>query len=442
MNASADLTALWETVLPLLKEELTPTAVNTWFNDVTPVALEGSRFVITTPADFKADLIRNRYLPTLKKALFELFAADMDVVVLGPEELKKYNANNSSPNQNVLMGSEEYTFDRFVVGSSNRFAYNAAEAVAHAPGKSYNPLFLYGDSGLGKTHLLYAIYHTIRDQHPDYQIIYVKGDEFTNELTTAIGNKSTDAFRQKYRDKDLLLVDDIQFIAGKDSTQEEFFNTFNNLYEAGKQIVLTSDRPPSDMPKLEDRLRTRFECGLMADIQPPDYETRCAIIRNKAVLLGLTMPNDIIEYIAQNITANVRALEGTINRLMAYRDLMGNEVNDENASRAIRELIRSKDEFAPSPDLIVEMTAKYYDIDSKQLMGSSRKANVVLARQVSMYIMRTMTGQSLPEIGKYFGQHHTTVMHSVEKIEQMQQENRELSHAIKDIKANINSRSY
>ncbi|MCC8099279.1 MAG: chromosomal replication initiator protein DnaA [Clostridiales bacterium] len=442
MNTSADLAALWETVLPLLKEELTPTAVNTWFNDVTPVALEGNRFVITTPADFKADLIRTRYLPTLKKALFELFAADMDVVVLGPEELKKYNANNSSPNQNVLMGSEEYTFDRFVVGSSNRFAYNAAEAVAHAPGKSYNPLFLYGDSGLGKTHLLYAIYHTIRDQHPDYQIIYVKGDEFTNELTTAIGNKSTDAFRQKYRDKDLLLVDDIQFIAGKDSTQEEFFNTFNNLYEAGKQIVLTSDRPPSDMPKLEDRLRTRFECGLMADIQPPDYETRCAIIRNKAVLLGLTMPNDIIEYIAQNITANVRALEGTINRLMAYRDLMGNEVNDENASRAIRELIRSKDEFAPSPDLIVEMTAKYYDIDSKQLMGSSRKANVVLARQVSMYIMRTMTGQSLPEIGKYFNQHHTTVMHSVEKIEQMQQENRELSHAIKDIKANINSRSY
>ncbi|MCD8126734.1 MAG: chromosomal replication initiator protein DnaA [Clostridiales bacterium] len=442
MNTSADLASLWETVLPLLKEELTPTAVNTWFNDVTPVALEGNRFVITTPADFKADLIRNRYLPTLKKALFELFAADMDVVVLGPEELKKYNANNSSPNQNVLMGSEEYTFDRFVVGSSNRFAYNAAEAVAHAPSKSYNPLFLYGDSGLGKTHLLYAIYHTIRDQHPDYQIIYVKGDEFTNELTTAIGNKSTDAFRQKYRDKDLLLVDDIQFIAGKDSTQEEFFNTFNNLYEAGKQIVLTSDRPPSDMPKLEDRLRTRFECGLMADIQPPDYETRCAIIRNKAVLLGLTMPNDIIEYIAQNITANVRALEGTINRLMAYRDLMGNEVNDENASRAIRELIRSKDEFAPSPDLIVEMTAKYYDIDYKQLMGSSRKANVVLARQVSMYIMRTMTGQSLPEIGKYFGQHHTTVMHSVEKIEQMQQENRELSHAIKDIKANINSRSY
>ncbi|MCD8367834.1 MAG: chromosomal replication initiator protein DnaA [Clostridiales bacterium] len=442
MNTSADLAALWETVLPLLKEELTPTAVNTWFNDVKPVALEGNRFVITTPADFKADLIRTRYLPTLKKALFELFASDMDVVVLGPEELKQYTANNSSANENVLMGSEEYTFDRFVVGSSNRFAYNAAEAVAHAPGKSYNPLFLYGDSGLGKTHLLYAIYHTIRGQHPDYQIIYVKGDEFTNELTTAIGNKSTDAFRQKYRDKDLLLVDDIQFIAGKDSTQEEFFNTFNNLYEAGKQIVLTSDRPPSDMPKLEDRLRTRFECGLMADIQPPDYETRCAIIRNKAVLLGLTMPNDIIEYIAQNITANVRALEGTINRLMAYRDLMGNEVNDENASRAIRELIRSKDEFAPSLDLIVEMTAKYYDIDPKQLMGSSRKANVVLARQVSMYIMRTMTGQSLPEIGKYFNQHHTTVMHSVDKIEQMQQENRELSHAIKDIKANINSRSY
>jgi chromosomal replication initiator protein len=259
---------------------------------------------------------------------------------------------------------------------------------------------------------------------------------------TAIGNNSTEAFRLKYRDKDLLLVDDIQFIAGKNSTQEEFFNTFNNMYEAGKQIVLTSDRPPSDMPKLEDRLRTRFECGLMADIQPPDYETRCAIIRNKAILLGLNMPSSVIEYIAQNITANVRQLEGTINRLLAYRDLEGNDVDGDGATRAIRELIRAKDEFTPSLDLIVEMTAKYYDLDSKQIMGSSRKANIVMARQISMYIMRTMTGQSLPEIGKFFNQHHTTVMHSVEKIEQLQQEDRELSHAIKDIKANINSRTY
>jgi chromosomal replication initiator protein len=442
MTKSSDLKALWDTVLPLLTDDLTKVAVDTWFKEVEPVELDGNRFVITTPSEFKANMIRTRYLPSLKKVLFELFATDIDVTILNADELKKFQSETDTSNQNVLMGSEEYTFDRFVVGSSNRFAYNAAKAVAHAPGKSYNPLFLYGESGLGKTHLLYAIYHAICSQHPDYQIIYVKGDEFTNELMTAIGNNSTEAFRLKYRDKDLLLVDDIQFIAGKNSTQEEFFNTFNNLYEAGKQIVLTSDRPPSDMPKLEDRLRTRFECGLMADIQPPDYETRCAIIRNKAILLGLNMPSSVIEYIAQNITANVRQLEGTINRLLAYRDLEGNDVDGDGATRAIRELIRAKDEFTPSLDLIVEMTAKYYDLDSKQIMGSSRKANIVMARQISMYIMRTMTGQSLPEIGKFFNQHHTTVMHSVEKIEQLQQEDRELSHAIKDIKANINSRTY
>ena len=338
------------------------------------------------------------------------------------------------------MGSEEYTFDRFIVGSSNRFAYNAALAVAEDPGKSYNPLFLYGESGLGKTHLLYSIYHTIKEHHPDYQIIYIKGDEFTNELSEAIRLRKTDAFRQKYRDKDLLLVDDIHFIAGKEQTQEEFFNTFNNLYEAGRQIVLTSDRPPSDMLRLEDRLRTRFEWGLMADIQPPDYETRCAIIKNKSILLGLNLPLDIIEYIAQNITANVRQLEGTIKKLMAYRDLMGNEINDENASRAIRELIRTKDEFVPSPDVIVEETAKFYDLDPKTIMGQSRKADIVLARQVSMYIIRSITNLSLPEVGKFFGQHHTTVMHSVEKIEKTLGSNGELKEVIRDIKANVNDR--
>jgi len=314
--------------------------------------------------------------------------------------------------------------------------------VSDAPGRSYNPLFLYGESGLGKTHLLYAIYHAIRQSHPEYEIIYVKGDEFTNELNEAIRLNSTDAFRQKYRDKDLLLVDDIQFIAGKDATQEEFFNTFNNLHEAGRQIVLTSDRPPSEMNRLEDRLRTRFEWGLMADIQPPDYETRCAIIKDKALLLGLNMPPDIIEYIAHNITSNVRQLEGSLKKLMAYRDLLGSNVDDVTAGRAIRELIRATDELTPSADVILEETAKFYDLDSKVLLGSSRKANIVLARQVSMYIVRSMTSMSLPEMGKFYGMHHTTVMHSVEKIETALKTDKGLADIIKDIKANINSRTY
>ena len=441
MNSANEI---WLSITPVLQENFTDIAFKTWFGEVEPLDFQMDKLVLSCPSDFKSKMINERFRSNIMDILKDLFSADIDVVVLGPEEAKSYQSDASeqepAANQNILMGSEEYTFDRFIVGSSNRFAYNAAVAVAEDPGKSYNPLFLYGESGLGKTHLLYSIYHTIKKKHPDYQIIYIKGDEFTNELSEAIRLRNTDAFRQKYRDKDLLLVDDIHFIAGKEQTQEEFFNTFNNLYEAGKQIVLTSDRPPSDMLRLEDRLRTRFEWGLMADIQPPDYETRCAIIKNKSILLGLNLPSDIIEYIAQNITANVRQLEGTIKKLMAYRDLMGNEINDENASRAIRELIRTKDEFVPSPDVIVEETAKFYDLDPKTIMGQSRKADIVLARQVSMYIIRSITNLSLPEVGKFFGQHHTTVMHSVEKIEKTLSTNGELKEVIRDIKANVNDR--
>lgn len=439
MNTAADI---WSSVLPLLKTELTDTAVNTWFSGVRALEMEGNRLVITHQEAFKANIIRTRYLDLLKKALYELFTADIDVMVLTPDEAEKYRGRTPAENANILMGSDEYTFDRFVVGNSNKFAYNAARAVADAPGKSYNPLFLYGESGLGKTHLLYAIFHAIQRSHPGYEIIYIKGDEFTNELNEAIRLHSTDAFRQKYRDKDLLLVDDIQFIAGKDATQEEFFNTFNNLYEAGKQIVLTSDRPPSEMNRLEDRLRTRFEWGLMADIQPPDYETRCAIIKDKSILLGLNMPPDIIEYIAHNITSNVRQLEGSLKKLMAYRDLLGDDLDDITASRAIRELIQATDELTPSAEVILDETAKFYGLEAKVLLGSSRKANIVLARQVSMFIIRSMTNMSLPEMGKFYGMHHTTVMHSVEKIETSLKTDKGLSDIIKDIKANINSRTY
>lgn len=438
MNSSADI---WSSVVTLLEQELTPTAVSTWFGDAQAVDLKEDQLVICVPTQFKRDIITSRYLPQLKKVLYNLFAADLDVVIFTQEEAEKYRASGPK-NENILIGNEEFTFDHFVVGSSNQFAYNAALHVAGHPGQSYNPLFIYGESGLGKTHLLYAIYHTIHREHPEYNIIFIKGDEFSNELQEAIRTKTTDAFRQKYRDKDLLLVDDIQFIAGKEQTQEEFFNTFNNLYEAGHQIVLTSDRPPSEMARLEKRLQTRFEWGLLADIQPPDYETRCAIIKNKAILLGLELPSDVIEYIAQNITANVRQMEGTIKRLLAYRDLMGQKVNDENAGRAIQALIHSRDEYIPSPEIIIEETAKYYSMDPKVILGNSRMREIVLARQVSIYLIRSITNLSLPEIGKVFGQHHTTVMHSLEKMEKLMKEDRELSEITRDIKSNINSRGY
>lgn len=439
MNSANEI---WASIMPLLEAELTATAVSTWFGDAKAIELNEDQLVITVPAQFKKDIISRRYLPQLKKVLYDLFAANIDVLVLTEDELEKYQKSDKR-NENVLIGNEQFTFDHFVVGSCNQFAYNAAMCVAEKPGSSYNPLFIYGESGQGKTHLLYAIYHSIHREHPDYNIIFVKGDQFSNELQEAIRTKTTDQFRQRYRDKDLLLVDDIQFIAGKESTQEEFFNTFNNLYEAGHQIVLTSDRPPSDMSRLETRLKTRFEWGLMADIQPPDYETRCAIIKNKAIMLGLhNLPSDIIEYIARNITDNVRSLEGGLKKLMAYRDLMGQDINGENASRAIQALIHSKDEYAPSPEVIIEETAKYYSMDPATITGSSRVKEIVLARQVSIYLIRSITSLSLPEIGKVFKQHHTTVMHSLEKVEKRMKEDRELSEIIRDIRSNINSRSY
>ena len=435
MNSVNDI---WEEIIKILSKQLTPTAISTWFSDCTPVEIDDCKLVLHTTTDFKRSIITSRFGDTIKSALSDLFSCDFDILVLAGDEIKDFSIKKKA--ENSLPEMEGYTFDRFIVGNSNRFAHAAAVAVAEKPGIIYNPLFIYGNSGLGKTHLLLAIGQEIHEKDPSKKIAYLKGDEFTIQLVRSIKDGTAEEFRTKYRNVDLFLVDDIQFIAGKEQTQEEFFNTFNNLYEAGKQIVLTSDRPPSDMLRLEDRLRTRFEWGLMADIQPPDYETRCAIIKNKSILLGLNLPSDIIEYIAQNITANVRQLEGTIKRLMAYRDLMDSEINDENASRAIRELIRNKDEFVPSPEVIVEETAKFYDLDPKTIMGESRKANIVLARQVSMYIIRSITNQSLPEVGKFFGQHHTTVMHSVEKIEKMLSTDRELKEVIRDIKANVNDR--
>ena len=438
MNSAADI---WRSAVKLLEQELTPAAVNLWFAGVESVALEGDRLILSAPTDYKKNLILSRYLPSVKKVLNDIFAAEIDVVILAGEELDKYRSGAVHRNDNTLIGSDEFTFEHFVVGSSNQFAYNAATHVASNPGSSYNPLFIYGESGLGKTHLLYAIYHQIHRDHPDFQTIFIKGDEFTNELNEAIRTKTTDAFRQKYRDKDLLLVDDIQFIAGKEQTQEEFFNTFNNLYEAGHQIVLTSDRPPSEMSRLENRLQTRFEWGLLADITPPDYETRCAIIKNKAILLGLEMPPVAIEYIAQHMTANVRQIEGTVKRLLAYRDLMGEDINNENVGRAIRELIHAPDDCVPSPEIIVEETAKYYTMEPRQILGTSRTKDVVQARQVAIYLIRSITNLSLPEIGKVFGKDHTTIMHSLSKIETQIKTNRDLTEIIRDIKSNINSRS-
>ena len=304
-----------------------------------------------------------------------------------------------------------YTFDNFIVGNSNKFAHAAAISVAENPGKNYNPLFIYGNSGLGKTHLLWAIGHSIRERFPEKKISYIKGDDFTNEMVKSIKEGKTEEFRNKHRNVDLFLVDDIQFIAGKQSTQIEFFHTFNYIYEAGHQIVITSDRPPMEMSLLDDRLRTRFEGGLMADIAPPDLETRMAIARNKASRLGLFLPDDIIEYIASTITANVRQLEGVIKRLTAYKEILNSDITKASVDRAIEDVI------------------------------NNRSKNTAMARQISMYLMRQLTNLSLNDIGKELGRNHTTALSSIRKIEDLMRSDPDMTGVIRDITSNITTSS-
>ena len=435
MNPAADI---WAKVLALMQNEMTTTTINTWFDDTTAVELEGDRFVLYSPTPFKRDIIASRYLPAIQNALRELFSAEFQVTVLTEGELDRYQ----QPKKNDLIpGTEEYTFERFVVGSSNKFAHAAARAVADNPGHSYNPLYIYGESGLGKTHLLYAIANSIHQNKPGLSVVYVKGDTFTNELIQAIREGRNQEFRDKYRSADIFLMDDVQFIAGRDSTQEEMFHTFNTLYELKKQIVFTSDRPPKEMLRLEDRLKTRFEWGLLADIQPPDYETRMAIIKNKAIRMGVELPEFLLQLIAENITANVRQIEGTLNKILAYRDLLDDQVNEETVSRAIRDMLKKSNDFAPTPSIIVGYICSYFHVDEETLRGQSRSRDVVAARQIAMYLIRRMTSMSLNDIGKEFGDRdHSTILHSLDKVESTMRSDPAFAEKVKEITTNINSK--
>ncbi|MBQ5583631.1 MAG: chromosomal replication initiator protein DnaA [Ruminiclostridium sp.] len=436
MNSAAEI---WERVLTLMEQTMTKTTITTWFSDAEAVALEESRFILYIPTDFKKEIVVSRYLPDIQKALYDLFSANLDVVVLGQGEREKYVRRDSA--SRFLPGTEDYTFERFVVGNSNKFAHAAAQAVADRPAESYNPLFIYGESGLGKTHLLYAIAHTIHREHPDYRIVYIRGDAFTNELIRAIREGKNQEFRDKYRSADVFLMDDVQFIAGRDSTQEEMFHTFNSLYEEKKQIVFTSDRPPKEMLRLEDRLKTRFEWGLLADIQPPDYETRVAIIKNKAIRMGVELPEEVLTYVAENITANVRQIEGTVNKILAYRDLMGSNVDANAVTRAVRDMFKDTTDILPTAEVIIEEVGKFYSIEDSDLRGQSRTKETSLARQIAMYLIRNMTKLSLKEIGKEFSNRdHTTVLHAIERIEDFCKSKPEIAEIVKDIRTNVNNR--
>ena len=435
MNSAADV---WAKVLLLMQADMTPVTIETWFSDATAVAIESDRLILCSPSDFNRGMIKKLYLPTIQKALKELFSVDFDVQVLSQEEV---DALNKPKPAGAVPGTDDYTFDKFVVGSSNKFAHAAAQAVADNPAESYNPLFIYGESGLGKTHLLYSIAHTIQQNHPDYRIVYIKGDDFTNELIRAIREGRNQEFRNKYRAADVFLMDDVQFIAGRESTQEEFFHTFNTLYESKRQIVLTSDRPPKEMLRLEDRLKTRFEWGLLADIQPPDYETRMAIIKNKCIRRGIDLPDFLLQLIAENITANVRQLEGIINKILAYQQLMGDNVDKDTIVKAIKDMFKDRADILPTADVIIEEVCKFYNIEPEQLRGQGRTKDITMARHISMYLIRSMTSLALKEIGREFdNRDHSTVLHAIERIEKQIKTQPELAEIVKDITANINVR--
>ena len=431
---------VWAKILSYLESQLGDLAIRAYFDDARVIELTEEKLILYSPTEFRQSTIIRRYSAYIQDALKEIFDSDAKLEVYTDKELDAYHNKGKDKIATSMDFNPQFSFDNFVVGPSNRFAHGAAMAVTNNPGAVYNPLFIYGPPGIGKTHLLYAIANGIRKNDPDINIVYIKGDQFTNELISAIGSGKNIEFRSKYREADLFLIDDIQFIAGRDSTQEEFFHTFNTLYENHKQIVMTSDRKPSDMLTLEDRLRTRFEWGLLASIEAPDYETRMAIIKKKANSLGLELGDDVCDYIAVNVTNNVRQIEGTVKKIMAYRDLNNMPLDLPNISRAIDDMFKNEGNALPTAGLIINQVCKFYSVDESVLRGTLKNKGTAEARQVAIYLIRKLTNLSTPDIGKELSKDHSTVLYSINKVEKaLKSGDTSLQNHIRDITANINS---
>ncbi len=410
----------------LLKPEVTPISYDTWIVPLDIRSIEGSNIVFTTNSEFQKDFIENKYKSLILNTLRYITNKDwtFSVIDLSTEDInkdlvtdEKSNVSSSELNSNKSTLNNKYTFETFVVGNNNRFAYAAALAVGNEPSKSYNPLFLYGGVGLGKTHLMNAIGNRIIENNPKTNVLYVTSEKFTNQLINAIKDNKNEMFRNKYRNIDVLLIDDIQFIAGKERIQEEFFHTFNTLYENGKQIIISSDKPPRDIPFLEDRLKSRFEWGLLADISCPDYETRLAILRKKAQDENLIIEDYILSNIANKIDSNIRELEGVFNKVVAIASLTHSPITIELAEKTINEF-KYESEKVISSDFIKETVSKYFSIEKDDLSGNKRSNDIAFPRQIAMYLCRTIANMSYPQIGIDFGgRDHSTVMHACKKIE-------------------------
>ncbi|MBQ1955257.1 MAG: chromosomal replication initiator protein DnaA [Clostridia bacterium] len=433
MHSADDILA---SLLSLLEKDMQKLAIDIWFSDAKAVELRQDCFIIRTSTPYKKEVIQTRYSEICKKTLSQIFSTEMDFVVLDETEAPPESKNNAPQTE-----GEKFTFENFVVGNSNKFAHAAANAVAMNPAGAYNPLFIYGGSGLGKTHLMKAISNTIHENHPEYRIAYLKCEDFTNELIDAIKYHCTEEFRSKYRLVDVLLIDDIQFLAGKVQTQEEFFHTFNTLHDAHKQIVLTSDRSPKEIYTLQTRLQTRFEMGLMADIVPPDFETRVAILKKKCDNFNITIPENMLAYIANNATANIRQLEGIVNHIHADMDIMGGEIDMNMIQRAIKD-IQIGSNKKPASELIIEEVCKYYNISPDRIKVKNQSQDIVLPRQVASYILQQLTDMSLQDIGKTLGgQHHTTIINSIKKIKNEMRDNPALASTIKDLMTNLSEKA-
>ena len=430
---------VWSKVMAHMESRFSAPIVSTWFEQAEVLEFTDHKLVLYVPTRFYKDTILRRWQGYVTDAMKDLFDSDVTLEVLCEEDMPAYRERKVK--HNFIQFNPQFTFDKFVVGPSNSIAYNAALAVVDHPAEVYNPLFLYGDSGLGKTHLLYAIAAEMQNRDPDIDIIYISGEQFTNELIEAIREGKNIEFRNKYRNADLFLLDDIQFIAGKEKTEEEFFHTFNTLHANHKQIVLTSDQPPGDMVKLTDRLRSRFESGLICDVTQPDYETRMAIVKSKAERMGLPLPDDVCNYIAENVTNNVRQLEGTVKKIKAYHDLDQMPLDVGSVSRAIKDMYKGASHNLPTPALILAEVSRFYSIDEDVIRGTLRTKGTAEARQVAMYLIRKMTNLSFPDIGQEFGKDHSTVQYAVRKVESdLKKADTGLQDNVRDIMSNVNAK--